>query len=515
VSGQLTIRRFQSEYRVERDTVDPSRIRDECDSALRGYLGHVLTSALGRWCDGGDESIWLVRRLDIELAVSTSWKGDELARVFAASIARELATTLIGDGDGVNAIRFPGPAAYLGRFLADAATGDAWSRWYYAKFDGLRTLPTSAALRTALIENPQVGLAAMQRLSSPDLSRVIGAMSAHDRSVALDRFSAATAADDLARAISDAWAAWQQYASAYTDVSARAIAVFVRAANTGCGGPMLRAAIEALDAAQSLGASCNASQFAKAARAFPLLRAASLELLEVIFAPVEGPGASSREASGGTAFTPFGGAFFLLPHLDALPFETWLESWLDPDGAAAASALRLLVMAKCMGGTRAEAAFTDAVLRRLFAIGPEFTLAAARKWLRILGTKRRRSLQGAVKIAARGEDVELHTSADERAQLALPRHTGIERTWDDALGALTLFVLRRFARRLPGFSGSRFAHLHRNFLDVGAVLEEEPERLVVRVARPPLYLVLNLTGMTRTSYAIRGEARPIAVFTQD
>jgi hypothetical protein len=246
-----------------------------------------------------------------------------------------------------------------------------------------------------------------------------------------------------------------------------------------------------------------------------LLRAAPPDLLAEIFSVRDGAIAAADSASAWTGRTPFGGVFFLLPLLDALPWEEWLASWPDPEGAAAGPALRLLVTAKCMGGARAEAAFADAVLRRLFGIGPEFTLAAARKWLSMLGTKRRRSLQGAVKIAARGEDVELHMSADERAQLALPRHTGIERTWDDALGALTLFVLRRFARRLPGFSGSRFAHLHRNFLDVGAVLEEEPERLVVRVARPPLYLVLNLTGMTRTSYAIRGEARPIAVFAQD
>src|SRR3979411_1997580 len=106
MSGQLTIRRIRSEYRVERDTADPSRIRDACDGALRRHLSQGLKSALARWCDRDDGSVWLVRRRELELAVNTDWNSDELAGAFTASIARALATVLSGDGDGANAIRF-------------------------------------------------------------------------------------------------------------------------------------------------------------------------------------------------------------------------------------------------------------------------------------------------------------------------------------------------------------------------------------------------------------------------
>jgi hypothetical protein len=234
-----------------------------------------------------------------------------------------------------------------------------------------------------------------------------------------------------------------------------------------------------------------------------------------MFSTAAGATAPADGGSAWTGSTPFGGAFFLLPHLDALDVEAWLAAWPQPESAAAAPAMRLLVLAKCMGGTRAGAALADAILRRVLHVGPDFTLAAARAWLRRAGARRRHALRNAVENAAKGEDVALRLSRDERAQLALPRDAGIPRTWDDALGAAACFVLRRFARRLPGFADSRIAYLHRNFLDVAATLEEEPERLVVRVARPPLHLVLNLTGMTRASYAIRGEARPISVFAQD
>jgi len=497
VSGHLTIRRIRSEYRVARDTADPLRIRDACDAALRQHLPPVLRSAFGRWCDGDDESVWLVRRLDIDLAIGADWKSDQLSGAFTARIARGLARVLVGDGDGINAIRFAGPATHLARFLADAATGDAWSRWYYGRFEGLSALCTSAALRTALLEDPRIGLSAMQRLSDPEIARVVTAMSAHDRGVVLDRFAEVTAGAEASSFGESVRTAWSRCASAFPDPLGRALAVFVRAQCAGCGGPALRSAIDGLSTARVLTP--------------PEPHAAHREMLEKIFTARE----TDVSAPDWTASTPYGGVFFLLPQLDELPLEDWLESWPAPAGAAPGSAMRLLVAAKCLGAGSAQVAFHDAVLRALLHIGPDFTLASAGAWLRRVGPERRRSLLRAAKAEAKMERVDLRSPAEERARLAFPPHVRIARAWDDALYAIAQLALRRFARRLPGFARSGFVHLHRNFLDAVATLEAEFERLVARVARPPLYLVLNLTGMTRTSYTIRGEPRPIAVFAQE
>lgn len=537
--GRLTIRRIRADYLVERETADPSRVRDACDSALRQHLARDLASALGRWFDRDDPSVWVVRSLALELGVGADWKSDRLAGAFTARIAHELAGALTGEGDGANAIRFPDRAAYLARFLADAATGDAWSRWYYATFDGLRTLPTSSALRTALLEDPRLGLDALRRLGDLELARVVGALSARDRERVLERFAASTAADEAADAAARAWSAWEEHPGVRAEADARVLALFVRAAHAGRAGPALRAAVEALCVAQDRAARLDAAGLRDvlawltsaapldAARvesgpgarsrldgALTALRAAPPELIARVFAARDGARAGANDTSG-AASTPFGGVFFFLPQLDTVPLEEWLASWPAPEGAPTAAALRLLVAAKCMGTERAEAAFADPVLRRLLRIEPGFTPASARAWLRKAGPERRRALRRAVKDAADAGAIDLRMCGEDRARLALPRDIGIARAWDDVLGAIAWLVLRTFARRLPGFSGSRFAHLHRNFLDVGATLEEEAERLVVRVARPPLYLVLNLTGMTRTSYRIRGEARPIAVFAQE
>ena len=74
-------------------------------------------------------------------------------------------------------------------------------------------------------------------------------------------------------------------------------------------------------------------------------------------------------------------------------------------------------------------------------------------------------------------------------------------------------MLRSFARRLPGFSGSSPEHLWRNFLDFHAAVDMEDERVVVRCGRPPLHLVLSITGMTRGLLTgSDASGRPILLF---
>ena len=84
-----------------------------------------------------------------------------------------------------------------------------------------------------------------------------------------------------------------------------------------------------------------------------------------------------------------------------------------------------------------------------------------------------------------------------------------------ALAVAAHGVLRAFSRRLPGFARSGLPYLHRNFLDLPASLIEEPERRVVRLGRPPLNLVLSLTGITRASYRLTWlDDRPLILFQE-
>src|SRR5262249_46254555 len=101
----------------------------------------------------------------------------------------------------------------------------------------------------------------------------------------------------------------------------------------------------------------------------------------------------------------------------------------------------------------------------------------------------------------------------DRSWLSLP---GVGAAWRRVLARAARLVLRRFARRLPGFGESTPPHLWRNFLAFDAVIENEDARVVVRCGRPPLHLVLTLTGMTRGLLAGRDpDNRPIFVFPRE
>jgi hypothetical protein len=63
-------------------------------------------------------------------------------------------------------------------------------------------------------------------------------------------------------------------------------------------------------------------------------------------------------------------------------------------------------------------------------------------------------------------------------------------------------VMRQFARCLMGFQASSPEHLQRNFLEGAGTVRNLTERIEVELPRSPLSLVLQLSGMTRQSYAV-------------
>ena len=66
---------------------------------------------------------------------------------------------------------------------------------------------------------------------------------------------------------------------------------------------------------------------------------------------------------------------------------------------------------------------------------------------------------------------------------------------DLACSLVAAAVLRSFARRLLGFHWSSADYLYRNFMvGAGAVLATG-EQLEVRLPRPPLHVVLSMTGV--------------------
>ena len=73
---------------------------------------------------------------------------------------------------------------------------------------------------------------------------------------------------------------------------------------------------------------------------------------------------------------------------------------------------------------------------------------------------------------------------------------------DLALSVAARGVLGSFAWRLPGFAWSSADFLYTNFLDVTATVEPEAEHWLVRLTRPPLHIVLAMTGTAHDTYHV-------------
>src|SRR6185295_36587 len=148
MSGAMRIGRLHGRCHAAPSAAGARDARDRTERAARTHLPAALQSAFGAWLDGSDDSVWIVRRLDLSILAAPDAPADALAAAMAAALARALSATLIGDGDGANAIRFDSRASYLARFVVDTAEGTAGRRWYYAPFGGLAALPAAAAIRT-------------------------------------------------------------------------------------------------------------------------------------------------------------------------------------------------------------------------------------------------------------------------------------------------------------------------------------------------------------------------------
>jgi len=106
--------------------------------------------------------------------------------------------------------------------------------------------------------------------------------------------------------------------------------------------------------------------------------------------------------------------------------------------------------------------------------------------------------------------------SDDLFYLTLPDSLRLAPALDSALTVAAQNLLRSFSWRLPGFAASSLSYLATNFLDFSGSLEEEPERRVVRLGRPLLHLVANLTGMSRQTYRLSWlDERPLSLFPED
>jgi hypothetical protein len=144
--------------------------------------------------------------------------------------------------------------------------------------------------------------------------------------------------------------------------------------------------------------------------------------------------------------------------------------------------------------------FCDPALRDLLGIAPSLSAEQADAWLAELSVEQRGRLAltdwSAVDLAS-------DDGANERNASAY--FAPLTAEWVEAplLEAGARRLLRRFARRLPGFAASGPAFLRTNFLSGRATLERGMHGWIARLGPTPLDLILRMSGLKRAAFELR------------
>jgi hypothetical protein len=489
--GSLTINRYLANCRVSGTSAAALDVRDRTDRALRGHLTRELRGKLGGWLDRDDESVWIIRHLDLTMLTEPNTPPDALAGYLADSLSRALSNVLREDGDNVNAVRFRSRAAYVAQFVVDLARGDPWGRWYYAPFEGLKLLPRSAAIRTTLIEDPHQGIAALDSMDDRQLTVVAESLSIEDEAVVIKQFAPLSARDEATHdAFITAWPGCLRAMHAGIERGTRLFA-FVRVPERERGESVAQAIRVLLDGMQEAWRQSVSNGRKQAERIVEALAIPGV-VRDGMLAQLNAGGVVARPSSEAPQFTRYGGLCLLMRDLDARPWAAWTAGWPSPPSDSSAQILRWLTTCMCGGRMRARAIFDDRPCRNLFGISRELDAFNVRRWVREVGPHRR------VALAKTVGDIGAHSF------------------WNRIVDKIADDVLRDFGRRLPGFAESTPEYLWRNFLDVGAAFECDALQTIVHCDQPPLHFVLSLTGMTRGTEAGRdGNGLPILVFASD
>lgn len=520
----IDIDRLHAKVLVASDHPAPESVASRLEETAARHLGSTLRSIFTPWLSDSDTGIWMVRRLDLDVHVNLAREPESVARTWAAEIAKVIGPVLRGTGDGGNVVWFPDPAAYLARFLVDTAGGAAHGRWYFNSFAGLAALPMSATIRTAVCDDPALGLLALTRLDD-ECERVIRALAEHDAQIILEAF--ASTSPGTADGAAAAWRAWRHLAARRAPAGGdwhRALRVFVaaRLEDADVEGPALRDAALAIvrlirraadpAIAPRLAAELRAGTMGDPAFA-PLLRA-DPPLRREIADDLLGRASDTIETPV-VRHTEFGGAFVLLPILAEMPLVEATEGWPHTDECASISLVRFLALAKCFGPERSLRALGDSLLQELMLLPVGFDAEALAEWCGRIEPQHLKRFKGTLRSWAIERGMTRPPSRADVNYLRLDGSSRVTRAVDDALGLTAILTLRAFARRLPGFGESTPEYLHANFLCFPASLEHEPERRVVRLARAPLHLVLSMSGLVRGEYRLPwlGD-RPFTLFQE-
>ncbi len=466
----VSVSRLTVHCTVPRDHPHTERVRWRMSEAAGAPLRQALEDVLWPLSAALGDEVVIIRRIELSFDLDTSRELSDVARHWAARLSAALVRFLDGSG-AIGMVRFESRAHFLARFLVDAAAGRASSQWYYRQFRGLESLAIPAVLRTALIEDVDRGVAALRALDLQELVAVLEALGPREARRVVEavwsQTGDASRIESAADALVPVASRWRSLAAALDSPWTAALALIVLASDPPIA-PLAAIAKLAASVAAWLHEPSGIAQELAPPELGSLAALSATERAAVAAAFGKSGALTTAAREPVFEYTRFGGLILLLPHVAELPVEAMFVGGDRPW-------VRLMVLAGCAGADGARAALADPVLARLCGVSakePPF-----HEWI---------------------EDARDRLVAFERAFDS----TDADLSWfGEDLALAAHHVLRRFARRLPGFSESSPRFLYENFLAFSATVEHGHDAIVCRMGRPPLAALLGITG------ALRGRIR--------
>ena len=404
----LHIRKFSLEYRGEGS--DAERVGKKLESLVQDGLSDNLQECL-RPLDQSRDLVVFIKKIELEFDLDLALSNTQILDFWARSLQNSLLKNIRDSGNSKVAV-FASQQSYHAQFIRDLLGGRFGSQWYYQKFEGLRALPLSAALRTLLIHYPLVA-PALDGFTRTELATLCTALSANDCKILCEHFGLTSDASatvktsvSLKKVAVDLVAMFDEVN--VSDLPQARLLCYLEMRNDDARLSAVQKILPLIYTLKQWRDRLSSPQFSRLLLSLVnkercellklsgrsgvenllyAFRYASPDLREILAAFAPRAPVGSRFAPAATRFSYFGNALFLLAHLTQIPLRQWTEHWPEFRGLRAEVMLRHLALSLCQGPERFAAAFKDPVLQSLAGVpvsSMPLCMADICDWLRAL-----------------------------------------------------------------------------------------------------------------------------------
>lgn len=525
----LTIKRMRSVYRVAADDPAPDDVRVRLDRLAVDQVTDACRSRLAEWMNDNDPSIWIIRSLDVDLAVDAGVHAARQAGFFwGQQIALEITRT-VERGPSDSVMYFANRAEYVARWIRDRASGNSADAWYYADFDSLRSLSPSAAITEGILRESESTHIVLQLHRQDALDSVLAVLSAADAARLYHGLSSDSSHGDhrSGRWVSRLLALWDGTLNLQSR-PADEIRLWAAARNAWDEEPDgLQNAIDKLLRLRDLLARIGSTEISKefllasvrghSDRALAMLAGRNLQsdIPSVDFIRVASVGnpewtgfvvdtliPHGSSESSESFLSDLGGIFLLAGAFIDLHIHRAIESATCDcsEPARAAAVLRFLLAVRCCGAGRAALAIRDRALAEFAGMPCNVTLQEMGKILSSSDSHSACTVIDAEMKECCGEPL-IPVPQEHRDYFSISQvFQELKQAADteDAWTRIAAAVLRNVAHHLPGFAHSSPEFIFQNFLTGTAQVRIGSRSITVQMGKCPLAVVLRIAGAYRT-----------------